>query len=406
MANQLLSIDMITGESLRTLSNHLQLGKNIKRDFDEEFGKKGYKIGSTLRVRLPNQFTTANGAALAVQEVEEKYVNVTVDNQKHVDFSFDSSELTLDIDKFSERYVKNAAIQLANQIDAAGYAFLGPKIYNYVGTPKTVPSSLLTVLQAEQKLDECLAPQSDDRVMIISPSMNTSMSNAVSTLFNPSNQLGDTYETGYITRQAGFKWMRSSLGYTFTSTVSGTAVYHPGAAGNSLATGVLGVSGFSTGLGNVVSAGTIIDIANVYQVNAQTKGVYANLQQFVVKESSTLVGGAGTLQISPNIIATGAWQNVDAAPVAGATITVRSSNANAFGTMRQNLAFHKDFATLACVPMNLPDGVAFAGRATEDGMSLRIVRQYLIATDTVPCRVDALFGYGMLQPELACRITE
>ncbi len=406
MANSLLTIDMITGESLRILSNNLTLAKNLKRDFDDEFSQKGAKIGATLRVRLPNQFTVATGAALSLQDINEQYKNVTVDQQFHTDFSFDSSELTLKIDDFSKRYVKNAAVALANRVDSYGFNFLTPQVYNYVGTPGSVPAAISTILAAEQKLDENLAPMDDERVLIVSPRTMASMASTVSTLFNSQSQLADTYESGYINRQSGFKWLRSTLGWTFTPTVSGVGGYHPAAAGNSIATGVLGISGFPTGQGNVVSAGTVFDIANVYQVNAQTKGVYSNLQQFTVTADSTLAGGVGTLAVSPNIILSGAYQNVNAAPVAGAAVTVRSSTANQFSPMRQNLAFHPDFATFANVPMILPSGVDMAAKAGEGGINTRIVRQYMIATDTIVCRLDTLFGYGMLRPQLAVRITE
>ena len=43
--------------------------------------------------------------------------SLAVDKQKGVDFKFTSSDLTLRIDKLSERIIKPAMVQLANQID-------------------------------------------------------------------------------------------------------------------------------------------------------------------------------------------------------------------------------------------------------------------------------------------------
>jgi hypothetical protein len=35
---------------------------------------------------------------------------------------------------------------------------------------------------------------------------------------------------------------------------------------------------------------------------------------------------------------------------------------------------------------------------------MRIVRQYDINNDLFPCRLDVLYGYKAIRPQLACRI--
>jgi hypothetical protein len=35
---------------------------------------------------------------------------------------------------------------------------------------------------------------------------------------------------------------------------------------------------------------------------------------------------------------------------------------------------------------------------------MRIVRQYDINNDNIPCRLDVLYGYKTIRPELACRL--
>ena len=57
------------------------------------------------------------------------------------------------------------------------------------------------------------------------------------------------------------------------------------------------------------------------------------------------------------------------------------------------------------VPMELPQGVDFAARQMWKGISLRIVRQYDINNDVLPCRIDVLYGTSTFYPELACRLT-
>jgi hypothetical protein len=47
-----------------------------------------------------------------------------------------------------------------------------------------------------------------------------------------------------------------------------------------------------------------------------------------------------------------------------------------------------------------------AARVSDDqlGMSIRLIRDYDITTDKFPCRLDVLYGWAVLRPELACRI--
>jgi hypothetical protein len=52
----------------------------------------------------------------------------------------------------------------------------------------------------------------------------------------------------------------------------------------------------------------------------------------------------------------------------------------------------------------MPKGVDFAYRDVQDGISMRLVRQYDINNDRLPCRVDILYGYKTVRPQLAARI--
>jgi hypothetical protein len=45
-----------------------------------------------------------------------------------------------------------------------------------------------------------------------------------------------------------------------------------------------------------------------------------------------------------------------------------------------------------------------AARAVHNGISLRIVRQYDINNDRMPCRIDVLYGFSTIRPPMACRI--
>ena len=68
MSNSILTIDMITRKALEILENNLVLTRNVNRQYDDSFAVSGAKIGSTLRIRLPDRALVTDGAALQVQD--------------------------------------------------------------------------------------------------------------------------------------------------------------------------------------------------------------------------------------------------------------------------------------------------------------------------------------------------
>src|SRR6266446_7369481 len=98
MANTLLSPTIITREALRILHANLNFIGSINRQYDSQFANEGAspsgKIGPTLTIRLPNEFTVRSGATLAVQDVTEASTTLTVSTQKGVDMNFSAVDLT------------------------------------------------------------------------------------------------------------------------------------------------------------------------------------------------------------------------------------------------------------------------------------------------------------------------
>jgi hypothetical protein len=146
----------------------------------------------------------------------------------------------------------------------------------------------------------------------------------------------------------------------------------------------------------------------VYAVNPQNRSAYGSgkLRNFVVTADVTVAASAGSsVTVSPAIITGGQFQNVT---IIGATSTTAVVTPfNKAGTVSpQNLVMHKNAFTLATADLELPDGVVFAGRASDKelGLSMRVVRQYTINNDSIPTRVDVLYGWAPLYPELACRV--
>jgi hypothetical protein len=97
----------------------------------------------------------------------------------------------------------------------------------------------------------------------------------------------------------------------------------------------------------------------------------------------------------------GGRQNVIAAPADNAAITFSGTASTASGL---SLAYHPDAFTFATADLVMPGGVDMAARGVKDGISMRIVRQYDINNDVLPCRIDVLYGYAAIRPQLAVRV--
>src|SRR5512144_2231965 len=153
MSNSILTIDMITRKALEILENNLVITRNVNRQYDDSFAVEGAKIGSTLRIRLPDRALVTDGAALQAQDDNEQYTTLTVSSQKHIGINFTSAELKMQLDDFAERVLKPRISQLASLVDA-DVATDSKTIGASVSTPGTTPATALVLLPAHQKLNE------------------------------------------------------------------------------------------------------------------------------------------------------------------------------------------------------------------------------------------------------------
>lgn len=388
--NTLLTINMITAKALAILHQKCNFIGAVNRQYDDSFANSGAKIGSTLRIRLPVQYTVSTTPALALQNTIESYVNLPISNQYHVDFSFSSAELTLTIDDFSARYIEPAIAVLAAQIESTFINQMWPTVWNQVGTAGAA-MPFKTILQARKLLLDNLTPQSKQWLLRINTQDNVDLVDALKGLFQQSTQIAKQYTDGVMGTSGGFEWAENT--FLTTQTRGAQAGYLVGAA--SQTGGTLQVI-TGTGAGN---AGDVFTITGVYRVHPETKVNTGVLQQFVL--TSAAVGGAATWNISPAIVTTGPTQNVSASPAANAPITFANTASAATGL---SLAFHPDAFTFATADLVMPDGVDMASRVVKDGISMRAVRQYQISDDTFPIRIDVLWGGAALRPQLAVRL--
>lgn len=389
MANSLLTVTDVTREALRILHQRLNFIATINRQYDDSFAKSGAKIGDSLKIRLPNQYTVRTGAVLQVQDTSESSVTLQVSTQKGVDMKFSSDDLTLDIDDFSKRILRPAVNVLAANIESDVLGTVYKDVYNYVGTP-AVAMPFSTIVNARKALADNLTPDGD-RYVCLDTTANVDLVDSLKGLFHDSKEVGKQYREGYIGRTAGFDFAENTL--LPTHTVGAGASYQVDGASQTGASLLV-----KTGTG-AISVGDCFTIASVFRVHPETKVSTGELQKFVC--TAAYAGGAGTVSISPSITTSGAAQNVNVSPANNAAITIFGTASTAH---KMSLAYHEDAFTFATADLVMPQGVDFARREQFEGISIRIIRAYDINNDQFPCRLDVLYGYKTLRAELACRM--
>ena len=399
MANSLLTIDMITRKALEILENNLVITRTVNRQYDDSFAVEGAKIGSTLRIRLPDRALVTDGAALQVQDDNEQFTTLTVSSQKHIGVNFTSAELTMQLDDFAERVLKPRISQLASSIDA-DVANSYKSIFQSVGTPGTTPATSLVLLQAQQKLNESAAVMSP-RYATVNPAANAGLVEGMKGLFNPVSTISRQFKNGLMGEGIlGLEELNMSQSIKQHTTGSRTGAHTVTTTVSTQGQATINITGTGS---QTIAAGDVFTIASVFAVNPQTRESTGSLQQFVVTEANTASGGAYTsVKISPAIYtSTNALATVDTFPQSSAVVTFVGAASTQYP---QNLVYHKDAISFATADLLLPQGVDMASRQVHNGISLRVVRQYDINNDRLPCRIDVLYGFNTIRAPMAVRM--
>jgi len=413
MSNNLLTISKITNEALMVLENELTFTSEVNRDYDDQFAVSGAKIGNTVNVRRPGRFIGTTGPALNVEDFNETSVPVTLDTQFHVDTQFTTQDLALSLDMFSDRILKPAVAAIANKMDRDGLVTAKNKTANIVGTAGTPPTGLITYLTAGAYLDSEGAPRDGRRSCIVEPFTSATIVDSLKGLFMPSDKISAQYEKGLMgVDSAGMSWKmdQNVVSHTFGSYATSVLTTNTATFTGSLSTGWASTSTITIAAATAnanLKQGDVIQIANVFAVNPQNRQAYGSnkLRNFVVTADANITAGSSaSVTVSPAIITGGQFQNVTVASTNSSAAVTPFNNT---GTVSpQNVVMHRNAFTLATADLELPEGVHFAGRASDKelGLSIRVVRQYTINNDSIPTRLDVLYGWAPLYPELACRV--
>jgi hypothetical protein len=414
MANQLLTRQEIVWGVLESLSNNTIAIPRVTRDLDQEFGRKGAKIGDTIYVAKPWRPIGRDGAAYQPEGLVDTQVPITINQQSGVDFQFSTAEKYLSLDDMKKRYLDKAGLNIANKLDLRLLQMAVVNTANLVGTPGTTPglsgsNAFLTWAQAGQKLDEMGFPlKGAKRTAVITPAMRVGWIAYNQAIFNPQSAISEQYKTGQVSDALNYGWWVDQNIPTQTIGVLGGTPAVIGAA----QTGTSILTNGWTASTATVNVGDNITFAGVYAVNPQSRLSTGSLQDFVIQAAATSdSSGNMTLTIMPAIVPTGQFQNVTNSPAAGGLINVYHAAAagqsalSALATPQALLWDEQAFAFVS-FPGDVPDGVdmGFEDRDTDIGVSVRFVRDFIGASDQWINRFDCYMGMGPLYMEGAVRI--
>ena len=394
MSNTLLTADLIARQALRVLHQKLNFVGNITRSYDPSFQASGWKAGDTLRIALPNEFTVRSGATFSGQDVTEANTSIQVATQKGVDMTgFTSKELSLDLNRFSQRIIAPAMARLAAAIESDALSMY--KDVAQIVDDDAAALAFLTFAKGKRQLDESLTPEDDQRIMLLQPVHGVKFIDAVKGLFHSSTQIAQQYRKGKVGEVLNFTvYQNTLLGDHTTGTAAKTTGYTVNGATESGAA-ITVQTGSTTFL-----KGDIVTFVGANAVHPESKADLGYLKTFAITADSG--GSATSLAITPSLVQTGAKQNVSAYPTdVGAVVKV---GAGANELLNSSLLFHPEAFAFATADLPLPEGVHFKARRVKDGISLRIISDYNISSDVFATRIDVLYGFKTIRQQLACRV--
>ena len=416
MANTLLTIGGITRRAIMLFLNSNAFIGNITRQYDSQFAITGAKIGQQLRIRLPNDYTVADGPALQLQDTNEQSTTITVATQRHVDTGFNSQELTMSMDDYAEIVLApkinvlagNVASTVMSGVTIAQGPYQGTVVNgveggisnivtNVDGSGNIISPTLDTWTSAGAILDQNSAMFVGRKAILDPVTMGRTVS-SFSGLLNPATEISRQYENSRIYDALNFEWFsdQTTIVHTTGSFSAGT-VSGGGQTGNTLTTSAI------TGTLNV---GDFITISGVNGVNYVTKATIGTLRQFVITVAAA--SGATSLSIYPSIVPPNngnavQYQSVTASPLSGATISLVTP---ANGTYRKNFVFAKECVTMVTADLEIPPANVKAARESYDGVAMRSLVTYVPGTDVTVNRLDVLFGFLYIRPQWGCAVAD
>lgn len=409
MANTYLTIDLITKEAVRLFKNSNLFIKNIDTQYDSQFARDGAKIGDTLRIRLPSDFIVTEGPAMQLQSNTQQYTTLTVSSQLSVATPYTTAERTMSIDNYSELVmapmVNNLAGKVALDIMLGSEGGVCNFVSNVDGNGNIITPTMDQFLEANAVLDNNSANQMDRRI-VNSPNTDARTTAGLAGLLNPTPEISSQFRSGMMKSGLGYdRWFRDQTVITHTSgTYNGAATV----AGGNQTTGTGGGNITVSAIAGTLRKGDIITFEGVNAVNRVTKQSMGTLRQFVV--TADVGNGATSIPVYPGLIPAGPggadqqYQTVDASPLNGASVKMVTKAGEVY---RKSIAYTQKAVTMASADLVLPrKAIEEGARASYDGLSMRIITDYLPQSDQLATRLDILFGKKYIRPEWLCTVAD
>lgn len=410
--NTYLTIDMITAEAVMLFKNSNLFIMNMDTQYDDQFAIDGAKIGDTLRIRLPSDFIVTDGPAMQLQDNTQQYTSLTVSSQKNVATPYTTAERTMSIDRYSELVMApmvNALCgKVASTIMRGSEGGVCNLVANTDGAGNIISPTMDQFTGANAVLDDQGATMMDRRC-VQDPTSDARTVSSLAGLLNPTPEISAQFRSGMMKSGLGYdRFFRDQTVIKHTTgTFSAGGTVNGGGQSTSTSGGNITVNAIT----GTLKKGDIITFDGVNAVNRVTKDSLGTLRQFVV--TADVATNATSIPIYPGMIAstTGVaggpeqqYQTVDASPINGAQMRLVTPASSVY---RKSLAYTQKAVTMASADLVMPKkAVEEAARTSYDGVSMRMLTDYLPMTDQLATRLDVLFGFKYIRPEWLCVIAD
>ena|SRR5271165_1429473 len=419
MANSLIAAQWVARKALVLLHSKSNFTGRTNRDYQSLLPGpiNGVILGQQLSIRLPFQYVGRTGPSMNAQNSVQRFATLNVNNQAGVDINFTSVERAMLLNNFEEQVLEPAIAKVASILEVATTAVVN-SVPKFVGAYNTT-ETFNQLLANERYLTETLAPEGDKRTFHATPQASQYFVQDNKGLFNPESTVSDQWLEGVISdKAAGYVCFRNTklpthlIGAVTNSTpvVNGAGQSNSGAGNAFVSTFTLNTNGWGSGT-TTLNAGDVISIANVNDVDPESKISLGRLKQFVVTSTISDTAGAISIPLAPGIITGGAYQNVDSVPATGAAILVfgQTGTANIAATsgqlIKQSLGWYRDAIVFANPPMlDLSPLVKMTAAESFEGYNIRFAQQWDPSNDVLPARLDVIYGFVLAYPELAVRL--
>ncbi len=407
-------IDMVTRQTVAAMHNEKVLLGKCNMDYENEFNGE---IGDSVRVRRPIYVLSTDGAVISdFDQIQEGTALLEIDRRKKVALKVTRRDFTLSNNEIDIKFSTPAGRELVQKIESDISDQINCEVYNFTGTPGTFPSTFDDISEAETLLTELGTPTSMPRLGAYTARAVSAMASGLQNVF-PNPIATRAIERAEVQSYAAVGVHKSnSLKSHFCGVQGGTPVIN--GAGQEVAytadqsrnqwSQTLNTSGWTASVANILRKGDVFTIAGVNAVNRMTRESTTRLQDFVVLEDATSDGaGEATLTISPPIMiddGINSQVTVDAAPAAGAAITVRTGTSNQRHI--QNVVWVQDAVACAIVPLRQPLGGVASSTESHEGISVQVVMDFDIKQDENLMRFDVMYGIKIVAPDMIVRHTQ